>query len=73
MSTDKDSGRVASIEQARKQAAKRTTARMTDAERRLLLEEIAQISAELSELQVRAADIARRITTPSQTQTERTA
>jgi hypothetical protein len=73
MSTHKASGRVASIDQARKQAAKRRAAGLTDIERRLLLEEIAEISAELCELQAWAADIARRVTSPRRGRTERSA
>jgi len=63
--------RVASIEQARKQAAKRRTAGLTDTERQLLLEEIAKVSAELCDLQIRAADIARRVAASASTRAER--
>jgi hypothetical protein len=66
-------GQVASIDQARRQAAKRRTAGLTDVERQLLLEEVTRISAELSDLQVRAAEITRRVTTFPRTQAERTA
>ena len=65
-------GRVASIDRARRQAAKRV-AGLTEVERRLLLEEIARISAELCDLQVRAAEVARRVTAVPSTRVERTA
>ncbi|GAA4640757.1 hypothetical protein GCM10023196_107500 [Actinoallomurus vinaceus] len=66
------SGRVASIDQARK-AANRRTAGLTNAERRLLLEDIARISAELCDLQVWAAEIARRVTASPSMRAERSA
>jgi hypothetical protein len=64
-------GRVASIDQAR--AARRRPVGLTDVERRLLLDEIAQISAELCELQILTADIARRATSPRSGRKERSA
>lgn len=70
---DPDFGRVASIDQARKKAAKRRTTGLTEVERQLLLEEVAKISAELCDLQVLAADIARRVTASPNTRAERTA
>jgi hypothetical protein len=42
-------------------AQKRNTAGLTESERQLLLDEIAQIAAELNELQRRAAQIAGRV------------
>jgi hypothetical protein len=57
------SGRVASIDQARKQARTRKATRLTEIERQLLLDEVAAISAELCDLQVWAAGITRRVTT----------
>lgn len=67
------SGRVASIDQARRQATKRKATGLTERERQLLLEEIAEITAELCDLQVWAAEITRRITTPPSARVDRTA
>jgi hypothetical protein len=67
------SGRVTSIDQARKQAIKQRATGLTQVERQLLLEEVAKISAELCDLQVWAADIARRVTAPRNARAERTA
>lgn len=66
-------GPIASLDRQRRQGAKRKAGSMTDAERRLLLAEIAALSAELGELQAWTADIARRVTSPRSTRTERSA
>jgi hypothetical protein len=66
-------GQVTPIDQARKQAARRRPAGLTDTERQLLLEEIAAISAELCDLQVRTAEIARRVTASPSMRAERSA
>src|SRR5438045_1977050 len=62
---------VTSIDQARKQADKGKASGLTEAERQLLLEEIAEISTELCDLQVWAAEIARRITNSPKSRGER--
>ena len=67
------SGRVASIDQARRQVANRRTKGLTDAERQLLLEEVAKISAELGDLQVWVAEITERAATTAADRTDRTA
>lgn len=65
-----DHAQITSIDRARRQGAKRS---LTEAERRLLLEEIAKISAELGDLQAWAADIARRVAARPTERTERSA
>ena len=53
---------VALIGHARAQVPKRRMAGLTEVERRLLLEEVARIAAELADLQAWTADLARRVT-----------
>jgi hypothetical protein len=66
-------GRVASIDQARRQAWKRRTKGLTDSERQVLLDEVAKISAELCDLQVWAANITRRAANTAINRVDRTA
>lgn len=71
--TVRSGGHVTSLDRLRTQGTKRKPGSLTDAERRLLLEEIAGISAELGELQAWTAEIARRVTSPRNARTERSA
>ena len=64
---------VTSIDLARRHATKGKASALTEAERQLLLDEIAEISAELCDLQVWAADIARRVTNSPDSRVGRTA
>lgn len=68
-----DSAWVTSIDEARRQVNTGKASGLTEAERQLLLDEIAEITTELCDLHVWAADIARRVTNSPKTRTERTA